>query len=59
MENNESAQALPATIDGTGGDGHRYRYRVIGTWSDGSIKTSSWDAQHLDDCSCSNPDEWY
>lgn len=53
-------EGLPETIRSTGADGHAYIYRVIGTYPDGSLRTSSWDAEHDDDnCACGNPEEWY
>lgn len=55
----ELPPGTPETIRGTGADGHSYTYRVVGVYSDGTPRTSQYDAQHNDDCLCSDPERWY
>ena len=55
----ELADDLPPYTYGTGIDGHRYRYNVIGRYANGTLQTSSWDAQHDDGCLCADPEAWY
>lgn len=50
---------LPDFSTGFGVDGHKYDYPVIGRNSDGSYKTTSFDAIHCDDCPCGDPEKWY
>lgn len=50
---------LPQYKYGQAVDGHSYRYNVIGRYSDGSLRTSQFDAVHLDDCGCKDPESWY
>lgn len=51
---------FPQTITARAANGHMLVYRVIGKNADGTLQTSSWDAQHSDDCNCASwdVDDW-
>lgn len=41
-------------IEWQGVDGHRW-----GNHADSTGRVWTWNAQHLDDCACSDPERWY
>lgn len=52
-------EGLPEFKYGRGADGHSYRYNVVGKYPDGTLRTTSFDSVHLDNCPCRYPERWY